>query len=416
MTTPQTPQTPRLDELKARLATLDGLIHDGTLTGDAAHQARETLEAQVLAAVLQPGAGPAAASPPTDRAGAARPSARLLAGVVAFVLVLGASLYAWVGRPSALGVAPGAAPAAEAAHGDDPARFETLAERLAQRLKSQPDDAEGWAMLGRSYSVLGRPADAVQAYQRVLALRPDDAQALADLADAVASAHGGQLAGEPEALVKRALKADPDHPKALALAGTLALERGDPALAARHWARALAGVDPGSATARQLRGALDEARQRAGLPALPPLATAAAAAVPAEASPPTPSADAGSATGSTTTPAGAVQLRVTLAPALAARAAPQDTVFIFARAVQGPKAPLAIQRRQVKDLPLDLTLDDSMTMSPALRLSGAGQVVLGARISKSGNPMPQPGDLQGLSAPVPVGSRGLALVITDVLP
>lgn len=405
MTTPQTPQTPRLDELKARLATLDGLIHDGTLTGDAARQARESLEAQVLAAVLQPSGGPAMAPPAAPPA--ARPSARLLAGVAAFVLVLGGGLYAWVGQPSALGVAPGAAPAAEAAHGDDPARFETLAERLAQRLKTQPDDAEGWAMLGRSYSVLGRPADAVQAYQRVLALRPDDAQALADLADAVASTHGGLLAGEPEALVQRALKADPDHPKALALAGTLALERGDPALAARHWARALAGVDPGSATARQLRGALDEARQRAGLPALPPLA---AAAVPAEATPPTPSA-----AGSATTPAGAVQLRVTLAPALAARAAPQDTVFIFARAVQGPKAPLAIQRRQVKDLPLDLTLDDSMAMSPALRLSGAGQVVLGARISKSGNPMPQPGDLQGLSAPVPVGSRGQALVITEVL-
>ena len=106
---------------------------------------------------------------------------------------------------------------------------------------------------------------------------------------------------------------------------------------------------------------------------------------------------------------------MTLAPALAARAAPDDTVFIFARSPQGSKMPLAIQRRQVKDLPLELTLDDSMAMSPALRLSGVQQVVVGARVSKSGNAMPQPGDLQGLSAAVAVGSRGLQLQIGEVV-
>ena len=115
-------------------------------------------------------------------------------------------------------------------------------------------------------------------------------------------------------------------------------------------------------------------------------------------------------------PAASVQVRITLAPALAARAAPGDTVFIFARSPQGGRAPLAIQRRQVKDLPLDITLDDAMAMSPALRLSTVSQVIIGARISKSGNAMAQPGDLQGLSPVVAVGSRGLQLQIGEVLP
>jgi cytochrome c-type biogenesis protein CcmH len=111
-----------------------------------------------------------------------------------------------------------------------------------------------------------------------------------------------------------------------------------------------------------------------------------------------------------------VQVRITLAPALAAKVSPEDTLFVFARAPQGGKAPLAIQRRQVKDLPLDVTLDDSMAMSPAMSLSTVSQVIVGARISKSGNAMPQPGDLQGLSPAVAVGSKGLALQIGDVLP
>jgi cytochrome c-type biogenesis protein CcmH len=111
-----------------------------------------------------------------------------------------------------------------------------------------------------------------------------------------------------------------------------------------------------------------------------------------------------------------VQVRITLAPALAAKAAPDDTLFIFARAPQGGRAPLAILRKQVRDLPLAVTLDDSLAMSPAMRLSSVTQVVVGARISKSGNAMPQPGDLQGLSAVVPVGTQGMKLEINEALP
>ncbi len=258
-------------------------------------------------------------------------------------------------------------------------------------------------MLGRSYSILGRFDEAVPAFRRLVALRPQDAQAHADLADAIGSVQGGKLDGEPEQLMAKALQLDGRNLKALALSGSLAFNRGDAKGALQRWEQALAVAEPGGEMAQQLQNVIAEARQRAGLPpaagASAPAGTAATATAAAPAA-----------------AASAVQGRITLAAALQSRVAPGDTLFVFARPAQGAKMPLAILRKQVKDLPLDFTLDDSLAMSPAARLSGAGQVVVGARISKSGNAMPQPGDLQGLSAPVAVGARGVQLEIADVLP
>jgi cytochrome c-type biogenesis protein CcmH len=413
----------RLDELKAQRAQLEDLIRTGVLTGDAAGQARDRLEAQIIAAVAPAAApapaadaGTAAAAPettPTAEAAPAtaeRPSRGLWLGLLSFVLLFGVGGYAWLGNPAGLAVGPGMPAAAQATAGSQmpsKADFSAMTDRLAERLKTTPDDVEGWTMLGRSYSLLERFPQALVAYQRVLALRPQDAQAHADVADAMAMSNGRKLDGEPEKLITRALELDPDNAKALGLAGTLAFERGDAATAARHWERALKATQPGSEMASRLREAVDEARKSAGLPALPgdaaALATAAAAAAPP-------------ASGSAPGAGASIQAHITLAPALAARAAPGDTVFIFARSPQGGRAPLAIQRRQVKDLPIDVTLDDSMAMSPAMRLSTVTQVIIGARISKSGNAMPQPGDLQGLSPVVAVGTRGLQLQIGEVLP
>ena len=408
----------RLDDLKRQLAELDSLIQGGVLTGEAARSARDGLEAEILDAVLTPvpvatDAGPAAAGPAAAAAAVsvipphARPSGGLLAGLGAFVLVFAAAGYTWLGNPAALAVAPGVqatAKAVEAGNDISRAQFEAMAERLAERLKAKPDDAEGWSMLGRSYSVLEMFPQALTAFQRVIALRPEDAQGYVDYADALGMTQGRKLAGEPEKLIARALQLDPDNVKALSLSGTLALDRGDAAGASQLWAHALRKTEPGSEMAQRLQGAIDDARQRSAGPAGPALAAAQGpAAAPAALAAPAAAA-------------GSVQVRISLAPALAAKASPEDTVFIFARALQGGKAPLAIQRRQVKDLPLQLTLDDSMAMSPALRLSSVSQVIVGARVSKSGNAMPQPGDLQGLTPAVAVGARGLQLQIADVLP
>ena len=107
---------------------------------------------------------------------------------------------------------------------------------------------------------------------------------------------------------------------------------------------------------------------------------------------------------------------MSLAPALAARAAPSDTVYIFARAAEGPRMPLAILKKQVKDLPVAFTLDDSMAMAPNFALSNFPSVIVGARVSKSGNPVPQSGDLEGLTSAVKLGASGLAVVIDRALP
>jgi cytochrome c-type biogenesis protein CcmH len=328
---------------------------------------------------LPPAADVPSSSPPPER-----PSRALAVGVALFVLVFGIAGYLWRGNLEGLRVGPG-----EGASADGPVTAEQISAmlgRLEQRLKEQPDDAEGWAMLGRSYNVLGRQAEALAAFRKAAALRPQDAQALADLADAVATANNRTLDGEPERLIAQALKLDPKNIKALALAGAAAFNRNDFGGAAELWQRAIDNAEPGSAFVQQLGQAVAEARQRAGAP--PPPTAAASATV----------------TG-----------RVTLAPALVAQAAPDDTLYVFARAPAGPKLPLAIVKKQVRDLPFEFRLDDSMAMTPATRLSSQPQVVIGARITRSGNPVAQPGDLQGFSAPVPLGTSGVVLEISETV-
>ncbi|WP_341887523.1 c-type cytochrome biogenesis protein CcmI [Variovorax sp. YR752] len=376
---------PRIEELKRQIRQLDELAAAGTLPAEQAAASRGKLEQELLSLVMQSGDSPRVAA---ARA-AARPSRRLLGGSLAFVLVLAVAGYAVYGTPSAWRGVPAAKSEGEAGHASGAGQIEAMVGQLEQRLKDKPDDAEGWSMLGRSYSALGRYADSMSAFKRVTTLRPQDAQAYADLADATAMAAGRTLAGEPAALIAKALELDPKNLKALALAGTIAFDAGDYAKAAMLWEAAIASSEPGSELARNLQGGVAEARARAGLPAASASAPAAAA----------------------TNASVAGQVR--LGTALKGRVAPEDTVFVFARAVDGPRAPLAILRKQVKDLPITFTLDDSMAMSPATRLSGAKQVIVGARISKSGNAMPQPGDLQGFSQPVAVGATGLAIEIAE---
>ncbi|HEY6133559.1 MAG TPA: tetratricopeptide repeat protein [Rubrivivax sp.] len=340
-----------------------------------------------------PQAAPTAANPgePTHR-----PSARLRTGSAIFVLVVGAVGYLWTGSPSGI---PGGAPPpgfAQQQDAEDPAlaasaaaEFNVMVERLAARLKDKPDDAVGHAMLGRSYLVLGRYDEAVAAYERALKIEPQQASLIVDYAEAVAMKNGRTLEGEPLRLIDRALKIDPAHLKGLSLAGAAAFNREDYAGAVARWDRVVAIGPADDPLVQNARESAVQAREAGKLPPAPAGPAVAAAA-----------ADA------------AVSGTVSLSPALKAAAAPDDTVFIFARAAEGPRMPLAILRKQVKDLPFDFRLDDSLAMSPAMRLSTAPRVVVGARISKSGQAMPQPGDLEGLTAPVAVGASGLKIEIT----
>jgi cytochrome c-type biogenesis protein CcmH len=243
---------------------------------------------------------------------------------------------------------------------------------------------------------------------------------VADLADAVAVNQGRKLAGEPARLVAEALALDPNHPKALALAGTAAFEVGDYATAVRHWEK-LAAVEPAdSPLAEQARASAQEAKRlaggAAGSPSNPAPTAGPGPAGAAPVAPATAGASAGRPSAATATAAASVSGTVTLAPALKAQARPDDTVFVFARAAQGPRMPLAILRAQVKDLPLSFTLDDRQAMAAGAGLSSATQVVVGARISRSGQATAQSGDLEVLSEPVAVGAQNLRLEISRVVP
>ena len=354
-----------------QLGELDADLAAGKLAPADHQRSRAELEARLLADVALP---ESAGEAPAARAGGRRLTLALGAAVPLFA----ALLYLAVGNPGSL--RPGADP-----HASDAQQLATLVERLAEKMRDNPDDPEGWRLLGRSYGALGRFPESVEAYAKALARKPRDPDLLADMADALAMTRPQRLQGEPEKLVLRALEIDPEHIKALALAGTAAFERKDYARAERYWQRMLALVPADSEDARQIRAGIDEARSLAGGP--PPAAAAARA----------------------------LQGKVALSKKLAAQAAPDDVVFIFARAAEGPPMPLAVKRARVRDLPLEFALDDSMAMAPGMNLSAHARVVIGARISKSGTATPQPGDLQGLSAPVANDARGVSVTIDLVV-
>ena len=414
MTDTQTVPRDSLPTLRDQLLQLQKLHDTGALEAAAYASSKAALERRLVDAVL---AAPAAALAPASKAAppAARAPAGLWAGLGVFALVVAGGGYWWTGRPGELGQPPAgfasAAGAPEAA-GSAPTvtreQVTAMVEKLAARMQAQPDDPEGWNMLGRSYMNLGRVDEALVAFQRALKIKPADANVLTEYADALAVKNGRTLDGEPTALLDRALKLEPDNLKALALAGTAAFNRGDFATAVKHWER-VAQIGPAdSQLAEMARSGVAEARERGKLPAAAAAAATAAAAAAAAVTPPTPAPAAAPGPGITGT--------VRLSAALQAQAAPEDTVFIFARPAEGARMPLAIVRKQVKDLPFDFKLDDSQAMSPAARLSGATRVIVGARISKSGQAMPQPGDLEGLSAPVDVVAAGVVVEIKTKLP
>jgi cytochrome c-type biogenesis protein CcmH len=391
-----------------QLRQLEALHKAGVLSAEQYAQSRRAVESRLPAAPAQP----AVATPPVRR------HAGLAAAMAAFVFVVAGAGYLWVGSPARLALGPGSS--AEASAGgeggaDAPVTAEQIAamvEKLAEHLKAKPDDAQGWFMLARAYVVMGKPADAVSAFDRASKLRPDDADLLADYADAMAMAHGRSLEGEPAKLVERALKADPANPKALALAGTVAFDRKDYQGAVGYWEALAKLAPPDSQFAQQLQTSLAEARRLAGVPATTTPTAPATTATTTAPAPPQTSAPTPSAMAAVAGEAG-VSGTVSLAPALQNRVAPEDTVFVFARAADGPRMPLAVLRKKAKDLPLQFKLDDSMAMSADTRLSTAGRVVVGARISKSGNPMPQPGDLQALTPAAAVGASGLHIEINE---
>ena len=362
---------------KDQLAELDADVRAGTLSPDQYGQAKIDLERRVLEEIESG----KAVEPDRSKPALARVTAIVLGLAVPVGAVL---LYAQIGNPGAM------VQHAEQPQEFTPQQIDQMVAQLAERMQKNPDDPRGWAILGRSYYVMQRYQEAADAYAQLLKRIPPDADVLADYADALAMAQGRSLAGKPLDALRQALELDPDHWKSLALVGTEAFERKDYRAALRHWERLLALAPPNSEVGQQIAASVAQARELAGIKA--PVASTA------------PVANA------------SLSGMVRLAPAMVAKADPSDTVFVYARATEGPKMPLAIMRMQVKDLPAEFKLDDTQAMTPAARLSQHKRVTLVARVSKSGNATTQSGDLIANGRDVEVGSRDVALLIDTQVP
>lgn len=295
---------------------------------------------------------------------------------LALIPLLALALYFELGRPDLISTGT-TQPKAQAMSD----ALEAGVQHLKQRLRDHPNDPEGWLLLGRTYQALGQLDQAKTVYEQALGLLPENLDLKARYAEALAQLQSGDFRGKPALLLQEILKTEPNHPYALWLLGLAALHQGDRDLARTYWQRLLEQMPPDSPVANQLR----EMMVKAGIADDQPTTQA-----PAQ-----------------------VQIQVQLAPGLTSHAHPEDPVYIFARAAQGPLLPLAIVRKQVKDLPLTVTLDDSMAMMPQLKLSNFKRIVLGARVAKSGNAQGAPGDLEGWTNELAIEEDKLITILID---
>lgn len=355
-----------------QLAELEHERAEGSLAESDFEQARRELQRRLLDEAQSEESGTPA-----------RPAGRktALALVVALPLAAAAG-YLLLGNPRGLDPMQTQARVS-------PQQVEEMLGKLEAKLKQNPDDAKGWVMLARSYKVVGRFAEAAEAYSHATPLVDADAVLLADYAEVLSQVQGGSLQGKPTELLARALKIDPDEPQALLLAGAAASDRQDFASAAEHWARLLAQLEPASEEAKTLAAAVAKAREiaaRGGKPGKP------AAAGPA------------------------ISGEVTLSPELAAQAKPGDVLFVFARTEEGSRMPLAATRATVADLPLRFRFDDAMALAGGQRLSEFKAVSIEARIAKAGQAKSSSGDLFGSIAGVAPGTANVRLVIDKIQP
>lgn len=380
-----------LHVLRDQLADLEREYREGRVDESAYFQSKEELERRTLEYVDVP------ATRSVPRHGSAKLMAIALAAV--FPVAVG-GLYWVLGTPDSVVGEKAAASTRDGEHALSQQQITAMVERLALRLQENPNDGAGWLMLARSYAVLARYPESSAAFARAVSLLPPDAQHYADYADIVAMAQGKRLEGEPERLVRRALEIDPRNVKALALNGTILFDRQDYPSAVREWRKVLALVPEDSAAAAGIQGSIRDAENRMAIasaqPGIPGAQAAAMPSVPAISN-------------------AKISGTVEIDPKLRTSIKPGDAIFVFARAVNGPKMPVAMLRSKASELPLSFLLDDSMAMAPQFKLSSVGQVVVGARVSKSGDALARSGDLEGVSSPVSAGAGNVNIVINSIV-
>jgi len=342
--------------------------------------------------------------------------------VIALVFPISAlGLYIWLGAPEAISPMPPASALAEAATEQAAApNLDQIVENLASKLQADPNNLEGWVLLGRTHRSMGNLDAALSAFDRALKLNADDELILAR-AEVLAAKNQGRFDGEPWRVIREVLQRDPQNYGALLLAGSASYANNRYADALEFWQRARLRLSADHPDVPNLIEAMSTVQTKLKNPASPsstPAAQSAQGAVPAQgsaASGTAPAAAVASAAGGAVSALN-VSGQVRLSAALKSQTSPTDVVFVYAVPANGERMPLALLKTTVAQLPLKFTLDDSSAMLPDRKLSGASQVLVKARISKSGNAIPQSGDWEGSLGPVKVGSTGLDLEIKTQRP
>ena len=357
------------------------------------------------------------------RAPIAHPRRRvwLAASVALMVPLIAIPIYLLIGNPTALDPANRVASAGTGGADMSAEQIRTILDQLKAKLEKTPDDLKGWTMLGRGLRLVNDFAGSAAAFEKANALSPGDASLLAAEADSLAMAQGKNLEGRPRELIQQALVADPKSPKALALAASAEFAQGKLVEARGYWQRLLAAVPPESESANEVREILSQLDARIAARGGAPSGRPSTAALPPSSGLPK-SASSSAASSAPGPPVrksasvAAISGTVRLSPSVAGRVAPGDVLFIFARAVDGPRMPLAIIRSTAADLPRSFKLDDSLAMAGGPALSSVAQVRIEARVSKTGDASPKPGDIRGESIIVTPGMSNVDVVIDKVVP
>ena len=353
---------------KERLEALMSELIRGDITRDQYSQARSELEQALyndldgLESTIKPAA----------------PRGRWAATVIGVTLpAMACGLYFLLGTPDAVDLKNNAAAHIGGSSPEQVASVEAMAEKLRDRLQSQPDDVDGWLMLARTYQVMGRDQQSVEILATVYQQAKDNPDVLVQYAYALIRTNGGNYEGQPATLVSKALARQPFHQSGLWLAGMVAAQKGQYPQALAHWKKLEPLLVEAPQDLQRLQGLIQQARQKMGIvqPKTSPTSL--------------------SVQDSYTRVEKTVRVAVSLDSSLANKISANDSLFIYAQALSGPPVPLAVVRTTAGSLSLDVELNDDLAMMPAMKLSKFAQVRISARISKSGNAIPQSGDFRG---------------------
>ncbi|MGC2456519.1 MAG: c-type cytochrome biogenesis protein CcmI [Gallionellaceae bacterium] len=368
-----------LEIFRDQIAEMDNDLRNGLLTQELYDQGKRELQARLLEEVN----GPEGAVGTVKR----NPHKSLALVLAVALPLLAIGLYWKIGNRDAL-LPPGSV-SGQGMTGA--AQSDAALKNLEGKLAVNPKDTDSLEALARLYAGMGRYGDAAMTYNKLTKLVTQNAQLWADFADALAMASGQKLAGHPTLLIKTALALDPNNPKALALAGAAAMEIGEYPAAIQYWEKLLKIIPKDTENAKMFADGIQQARmamaQGKGSKQMAP--------------------------GQAPVASGQERITgtVTISDAMKGKVSPDDMLFVLARAESGPPMPLAVMRRQVKDLPMQFELNDSMAMAPQMKLSDFDKVVVVARVAKSGDPMPHPGDIQGMSTTIKPGTSGVKVSI-----